>query len=55
MSMHVPSKMESVPRINSTLVDAIPMAKRSTTIILGGPSKIYHFVHARTGRIRAIL
>lgn len=37
--------MASQPRINSTLVAAIRMAKRSDTTVPGGPSKIYHFVH----------
>ena len=37
--------MAGQPRINSTLVAAIRMAKRSNTTVPGGPSKIYHFVH----------
>ncbi|KAH9705677.1 E3 ubiquitin-protein ligase ORTHRUS 2 [Citrus sinensis] len=41
----IPSKMAGQPRINSTLVAAIRMAKRSNTTVPGGPSKIYHFVH----------
>lgn len=37
--------MASQPRINSTLVAAIRMAKVSKSIGAGGPSKVYHFVH----------
>jgi E3 ubiquitin-protein ligase UHRF1 len=40
----IPSKMASQPRINSTLVVAIRMAKMSKSIVDGGPSKVYHFV-----------
>ncbi|KAF5459565.1 hypothetical protein F2P56_019504 [Juglans regia] len=43
----IPSKMASQPRINSTLVVAIRMAKVSKSIGSGGPSKVYHFVHNR--------
>lgn len=41
----IPSKMASQPRINSTLVVAIRMAKMSKSMVNGGPSKVYHFVH----------
>ncbi|XP_022134817.1 E3 ubiquitin-protein ligase ORTHRUS 2-like isoform X2 [Momordica charantia] len=41
----IPSKMASQPRINSTLVVAIRMAKMSKSIVSGGPQKVYHFVH----------
>ncbi|KAE8123775.1 hypothetical protein FH972_018705 [Carpinus fangiana] len=41
----IPAKMASQPRINSTLVVAIRMAKMSKSIVDGGPSKVYHFVH----------
>nr|XP_023902083.1 E3 ubiquitin-protein ligase ORTHRUS 2-like [Quercus suber]POF20430.1 e3 ubiquitin-protein ligase orthrus 2 [Quercus suber] len=41
----IPPKMASQPRINSTLVAAIRMAKVSKSIGAGGPSKVYHFVH----------
>lgn len=37
--------MASQPRINSTLVVAIRMAKMSKSMVNGGPSKVYHFVH----------
>ncbi|XP_022965844.1 E3 ubiquitin-protein ligase ORTHRUS 2-like [Cucurbita maxima] len=41
----IPSKMASHPRINSTLVVAIRMAKMSKSIISGGSQKVYHVVH----------
>ncbi|KAL0544557.1 hypothetical protein IC582_019674 [Cucumis melo] len=41
----IPSKMASQPRINSTLVVAIRMAKLSKSSVSGGPQKAYHFVH----------
>lgn len=41
----IPSKMTSQPRINSTLVFAIRMAKASKNIAAGETSKVYHFVH----------
>ncbi|XP_022929922.1 E3 ubiquitin-protein ligase ORTHRUS 2-like isoform X1 [Cucurbita moschata] len=41
----IPSKMASQPRINSTLVVAIRMAKLSKSLVSGGPQKVYHFVH----------
>ncbi|XP_021649612.2 E3 ubiquitin-protein ligase ORTHRUS 2 isoform X2 [Hevea brasiliensis] len=41
----IPSKMASQPRINSSLVSAIRMAKMSKTIVAGGLPKVYHFVH----------
>ncbi|XAR48247.1 Histone-lysine N-methyltransferase [Bertholletia excelsa] len=41
----IPSKMASLPRINSALVIAIRMAKMSKSNNLGGPPKVYHFVH----------
>ncbi|XP_038891328.1 E3 ubiquitin-protein ligase ORTHRUS 2-like [Benincasa hispida] len=41
----IPSKMASQPRINSTLVVAIRMAKLSKSFASGGPQKVYHFVH----------
>ncbi|KAB1217541.1 E3 ubiquitin-protein ligase ORTHRUS 2 [Morella rubra] len=41
----IPPKMASQPRINSSLVVAIRMAKVSKSIGAGGPSKVYHFVH----------
>lgn len=37
--------MASQPRINSSLVAAIRMAKLSKTIVAGGLPKVYHFVH----------
>ena len=37
--------MASQPRINSTLVVAIRMAKLSKSLVSGGPQKVYHFVH----------
>ena len=37
--------MASQPRINSTLVVAIRMAKLSKSSVSGGPQKAYHFVH----------
>ncbi|KAJ0054451.1 hypothetical protein Pint_01292 [Pistacia integerrima] len=41
----IPSKMASQPRINSTLVVAIRMAKMSKSTVNEGPSKVHHFVH----------
>ncbi|KAM7480219.1 hypothetical protein LguiA_028432 [Lonicera macranthoides] len=41
----IPPKMASQPRINSTLVEAIRMARMSKSIAAGGPQKIYHFMH----------
>ncbi|KAK9278329.1 hypothetical protein L1049_027894 [Liquidambar formosana] len=41
----IPPKMASHPRINSTLVAAIRMAKMSKSITTGGPSRVYHFLH----------
>uniref|UniRef100_A0A5B7AQV8 RING-type E3 ubiquitin transferase n=1 Tax=Davidia involucrata TaxID=16924 RepID=A0A5B7AQV8_DAVIN len=41
----IPPKMASQPRINSTLVVAIRMAKMSKSNAAGGPQKVYHFVH----------
>ncbi|KAF2317448.1 hypothetical protein GH714_022384 [Hevea brasiliensis] len=41
----IPSKMASQPRINSSLVSAIRMAKLSKTIVAGGLPKVFHFVH----------
>ncbi|KAA8542048.1 hypothetical protein F0562_023200 [Nyssa sinensis] len=40
----IPPKMASQPRINSTLVVAIRMAKMSKSNAAGGPEKVYHFV-----------
>ncbi|CAK9186891.1 unnamed protein product [Ilex paraguariensis] len=42
---NIPPKMASQPRINSTLVVAIRMAKMSRSIATGGPQSVYHFVH----------
>ncbi|XP_038901576.1 E3 ubiquitin-protein ligase ORTHRUS 2-like isoform X3 [Benincasa hispida] len=41
----IPTKMASQPRINSTLVVAIRMAKLSKSFVSGGPQKAYHYVH----------
>ncbi|XP_059644684.1 E3 ubiquitin-protein ligase ORTHRUS 2-like [Cornus florida] len=41
----IPAKMASQPRINSTLVAAIRMAKMSKSNATGGLQKVYHFVH----------
>ncbi|XP_010250512.1 PREDICTED: E3 ubiquitin-protein ligase ORTHRUS 2-like [Nelumbo nucifera] len=41
----IPAKMASQPRINSTLVVAIRMAKLSKSTNTVGPPKIYHSVH----------
>ncbi|KAJ7945609.1 E3 ubiquitin-protein ligase ORTHRUS 2 [Quillaja saponaria] len=41
----IPSKMASQPRINSSLVAAIRMAKMSKNVVDGGPSRVYHCVH----------
>lgn len=41
----IPPKMASQPRINSTLVTAIRMAKTAKTINTAGPLRVYHFVH----------
>ncbi|EEF32828.1 E3 ubiquitin-protein ligase ORTHRUS 2 [Ricinus communis] len=41
----IPPKMASQPRINSSLVAAIRMAKLSKSIVSGGLPKVYHFVH----------
>ncbi|KAB5573267.1 hypothetical protein DKX38_000461 [Salix brachista] len=43
--VQIPPKMASQPRINSTLVIAIRMARMSRSSIAGGASKVYHFVH----------
>ncbi|KAM5571505.1 E3 ubiquitin-protein ligase ORTHRUS 2-like [Rosa sericea] len=40
----IPSKMASQPRINSSLVVAIRMAKMSKSYVTEGPAKVYHFV-----------
>ncbi|CAN1178523.1 E3 ubiquitin-protein ligase ORTHRUS 2 [Linum perenne] len=40
----IPPKMAKQPRINSSLVAAIRMAKVSKTISEGAPAKVYHFV-----------
>ncbi|KAL6177710.1 hypothetical protein ACLB2K_049234 [Fragaria x ananassa] len=40
----IPSKMASQPRINSSLVVAIRMAKLSKSHVTEGPAKLYHFV-----------
>ena len=37
--------MTRLPRINSTLVTAIQMAKISKSNAAGKPSKVYHFVY----------
>ncbi|XP_059633421.1 E3 ubiquitin-protein ligase ORTHRUS 2-like [Cornus florida] len=41
----IPAKMASQPRINSTLVVAIRMAKLSKSAATGGAPKVCHFVH----------
>ncbi|KAL8456899.1 hypothetical protein ACS0TY_034943 [Phlomoides rotata] len=41
----IPQKMASQPRINSTLVSAIRMAKLSRSITSGGPQNVYRFLH----------
>ncbi|KAE8662083.1 E3 ubiquitin-protein ligase ORTHRUS 1 [Hibiscus syriacus] len=41
----IPPKMASQPRINSTLVSVIRMAKLSKSNAAVGPLKVYHFVH----------
>ncbi|KAK8599989.1 hypothetical protein V6N13_060210 [Hibiscus sabdariffa] len=41
----IPSKMASQPRINSTLVSVIRMAKLSKSNAAAGPLKVYHFMH----------
>ncbi|KAK6147970.1 hypothetical protein DH2020_018882 [Rehmannia glutinosa] len=41
----IPTKMASQPRINSTLVSAIRMAKLSRSITSGGPQIVYRFLH----------
>ncbi|KAK8981464.1 hypothetical protein V6N11_027880 [Hibiscus sabdariffa] len=41
----IPPKMASQPRINSTLVSVIRMAKLSRSNVAAGPLKVYHFVH----------
>ncbi|GMJ06615.1 ORTHRUS 2, VARIANT IN METHYLATION 1 [Hibiscus trionum] len=41
----IPPKMASQPRINSTLVSIIRMAKLSKSNAAAGPLKVYHFVH----------
>ncbi|XP_042048683.1 E3 ubiquitin-protein ligase ORTHRUS 2-like [Salvia splendens] len=41
----IPAKMAKEPRINSTIVMAIRMAKASEPNYSGGNSKIYHFIH----------
>ncbi|KAG5228023.1 E3 ubiquitin-protein ligase ORTHRUS [Salix suchowensis] len=43
--VQIPPKMASQPRINSTLVIAIRMARMSRSSIAGGAPKVYHFVH----------
>ncbi|ONI07807.1 hypothetical protein PRUPE_5G140900 [Prunus persica] len=40
----IPPKMASQPRINSSLVVAIRMAKVSKSNVTGGPAKIYQFI-----------
>ncbi|PPD84272.1 hypothetical protein GOBAR_DD18782 [Gossypium barbadense] len=40
----IPPKMASQPRINSTLVSVIRMAKLSKSNVAAGPMKVYHFV-----------
>ncbi|KAL6176123.1 hypothetical protein ACLB2K_052759 [Fragaria x ananassa] len=40
----IPSKMASQPRINSSLVVAIRMAKLSKSHATGGPAKVYHYI-----------
>ncbi|TYG92113.1 hypothetical protein ES288_A11G004300v1 [Gossypium darwinii] len=41
----IPPKMASQPRINSTLVSVIRMAKLSKSNVAAGPLKVYHFIH----------
>ncbi|KAK8692673.1 hypothetical protein V6N13_070280 [Hibiscus sabdariffa] len=41
----IPAKMASQPRINSTLVSVIRMAKLSNSNVATGPLKVYHFIH----------
>ncbi|KAK9039782.1 hypothetical protein V6N11_014972 [Hibiscus sabdariffa] len=41
----IPAKMASQPRINSTLVSVIRMAKLSKSNVAAGPLKVYHFIH----------
>ncbi|XWS60898.1 hypothetical protein CRYUN_Cryun07bG0077500 [Craigia yunnanensis] len=41
----IPPKMASQPRINSTLVSVIRMAKLSKSNVAAGPLKVYHFMH----------
>jgi E3 ubiquitin-protein ligase UHRF1 len=41
----IPSKMASLPRINSTLVIAIRMAKMSKSDASRGVSRVAHFIH----------
>ncbi|MBA0588245.1 hypothetical protein Gorai_001357 [Gossypium raimondii] len=41
----VPPKMASQPRINSTLVSVIRMAKLSKSNAAAGPPKVFHFIH----------
>ncbi|KAK8599573.1 hypothetical protein V6N13_077492 [Hibiscus sabdariffa] len=41
----IPPKMASQPRINSTLVSVIRMAKLSRSNVAAGPLKVFHFVH----------
>ncbi|CAK7336040.1 unnamed protein product [Dovyalis caffra] len=43
--VQIPPKMASQPRINSTLVFAIRMARLSRSSNAGGAQKEYHFVH----------
>ncbi|KAJ7010173.1 hypothetical protein NC653_000807 [Populus alba x Populus x berolinensis] len=43
--IQIPPKMASQPRINSTLVIAIRMARMSRSSNAGGAPKVYHFVH----------
>lgn len=40
----IPAGMASQPRINSTLVIAIRMARMSKSNAVGAPSKVYHFI-----------
>ncbi|KAM5573716.1 E3 ubiquitin-protein ligase ORTHRUS 2 [Rosa sericea] len=40
----IPQKMASQPRINSSLVIAIRMAKLSKSHVTGGPAKVYHYI-----------
>ncbi|KAG6783054.1 hypothetical protein POTOM_012485 [Populus tomentosa] len=43
--VQIPPKIASQPRINSTLVIAIRMARMSRSSNAGGAAKVYHFVH----------